>query len=135
MKYSQGHLNEVSCRFQNTIVVIERTLVWCGPDQESNVLKSSGQHCHRRNCACNVGALTQICVQHHNSIADCSAPGTLCPPCSFFAPAGVIAADLPHDLKPLRSHLSTSERLFAIVNPSISCPGSRNEVPVKANKT
>ena len=67
--------------------------------------------------------------------SSCSAPCTLCPPCSFFVPAGVIAADLPHYLKPLQSHLSTSERLFTIVNPSISCPGSRNEVPVKANKT
>ena len=33
-----------------------------------------------------------------------STPGTISPPCSHFTLAGVIAADLPHDVKPLQSH-------------------------------
>ena len=67
----------------------------------------------------------------HHSVA----LSTLCRPCLFFAPAAIIAADLLHDLKPLRSHLPTSGRLFAIVDPSILCTGSRNKVRVEANKT
>ena len=65
---------------------------------------------------------------------NCSTPNTLCLPCSHFSLAGVIATDLPHDLKPLQSHLSTYGQLFAVVGPSIS-PCLRNEAPVETNKT
>ena len=65
----------------------------------------------------------------------CSATSTLSPPCSSFAPTGVIATDLLHDLKPCRSHLPTSGGLFAVVDPSMSCSGPRNEVLMEANKT
>ena len=54
---------------------------------------------------------------------------------TMFASAGVIVTDLPHDLKTLRSHLPTSERLFTVVSSSISCSDSHNEVLVEANKT
>ena len=62
-------------------------------------------------------------------------PVTLCLPCLHFASAGFIALDLPHDLKPLRSHLPTSGRLLAVVDPSMLCSGSLNEIPMEANKT
>ena len=69
-KYSGGHLNEVTCRFNKTIVANETTLVSCGPDQEPSILESSGQHCRQTNCAGKAGARTQICVQHHKPTAD-----------------------------------------------------------------
>ena len=60
---------------------------------------------------------------------------TLCPPCSHFASAGGIAANLPHGLKPWQSHIPTTGGLFVVVDPSISCWCSRNEVSMEANKT
>ena len=74
-------------------------------------------------------------VDLRSMCSTCRALGTLCPPCSHFTSTGVIAADLPHDLKPFWSYLPTSWRLFAVVQPSISCSGSWNEVPMGANKT
>ena len=69
-----------------------------------------------------------------NGRSACSARGTLCSPCSYFASTGIIAVDLTHDLKPIRCHSPTSGPLFAVVGLSISCAGSRNEVPMEANK-
>ena len=74
-------------------------------------------------------------VDLHFASSYCSAPRVLCPPCSHFASTGVIAANLPHDQKPLQSHSPTSRRLFVVVHPSISCSDSCNEVPTEANKT
>ena len=51
-----------------------------------------------------------------------------------FCSNGGIVENLPHDLKRLESHLANSGWLFAVVDPFISFSGSRNEVPMEANK-